>query len=85
MTCKVISIKDIPHDSLIDQPTNLYKIVPEMLLKIDHVDFLPPRCANYAHCYILVCRKSENKICKTKLGLFSSRFKSHVQNSRLAG
>jgi hypothetical protein len=57
MTCKVISIKDIPHDSLIDQPTNLYKIVPEMLLKIDHVDFPPRGCANYAHCNILVCRK----------------------------
>jgi hypothetical protein len=23
MTCKLISIADIPHDSLIDQPTNL--------------------------------------------------------------
>jgi hypothetical protein len=57
MTCKVISIKDIPHDCLIDQPTNLYKIVPEMLLKIGHVDFLPPRCTNYAHFNIRVCRK----------------------------
>jgi hypothetical protein len=39
MTCKLISMEDIPHDSLVDQPTNLYKIVPEMLLKIEHVDF----------------------------------------------
>jgi hypothetical protein len=31
LTCKLISIEDIPHDSLIDQPTNLYKIVAEML------------------------------------------------------
>jgi hypothetical protein len=68
MTCKLISMEDIPHDSLVDQPTNLYKIVPEMLLKIEHVDFFPLRCANYAHCSILVCRK---------LGLFPSRFKSY--------
>jgi hypothetical protein len=49
MTCKLISIADIPHDSLIDQPTNLWKIFLEMLLEIEHVDFLSSRCANYAH------------------------------------
>jgi hypothetical protein len=29
--------------------SSVYKIVPEMLLKIEHGDILPPRCVNYAH------------------------------------